>query len=105
VLASFRQHSLTAAEAAQQLGLSTSRFYTLSTGYLRAYARKKEGLWIPGTSGGDHATAWPEPVIDLLKKRLDCSPPGPYSFAASEVLRLARLQAGPRPGPPLGDSK
>jgi len=88
VRASFRQHSLTAAEAAQQLGLSTSRFYTLSTGYLRACARKKEELWIPGTSGGDHATAWPEAVIDLLKKRLDCSPPGPYSFAASEVLRL-----------------
>src|ERR1035438_8778000 len=58
------------------------------TDYLRAYARKKEGLWIPGTSGGDHTTAWPEPVTDLLKKRLDCSPPGPYSFAASEAFRL-----------------
>ena len=68
VLASFRQHSVTAAEAAKQLGLSPSRFYTLSTDYLRACARKKEGLWIPGTSGGDHATAWPDPVTDLLKK-------------------------------------
>ena len=27
-------------------------------------------------------------VIDLLKKRLNCSPPCPYSFAASEVFRL-----------------
>jgi hypothetical protein len=45
-------------------------------------------LWIPGTSGGDHTTAWPEPVTDLLKKRLACAPPCPYSFAASEALRL-----------------
>ena len=88
MLASFRQHSLTATEAAEQLGLSSSRFYTLSTNYLRAYARKQEGLWIPGTSGGYHTTAWPEPVTDLLKKRLACSPPCPYSFAASDVFRL-----------------
>jgi hypothetical protein len=26
--------------------------------------------------------------VDLLKKRLACSPPCPYSFAASEALRL-----------------
>jgi hypothetical protein len=88
VLAAFRQHSLTATEAAAQLGVTGSRLYTLSTDYLRACARKQEGLWVPGTSGGDHTTAWPEPVIALLKKRLDCSPPCPYSFAASEVLRL-----------------
>jgi hypothetical protein len=45
-------------------------------------------LWIPGISGGDHTTAWSEPVTDLLKKRLDCSPPCPYSFAAFEAFRL-----------------
>jgi hypothetical protein len=88
VLASFRQQALTAIQAAEQLGLSRSRFYSLSTDYLRACARKKEGLWIPRTSGGDHATAWPEPVTSLLRKRLACTPPCPYSFAASEVLRL-----------------
>jgi hypothetical protein len=88
VLASFRQQSLTAIEAAEQLGLSSSRFYTLSTHYLRACAQKKEALWIPGTSGGDHATAWPASVTGLLIKRLACSPPCPYSFAASEALRL-----------------
>ena len=81
-------HSVTAAAAAEKLGLSRSRFYSLSTGYLRAYAQKQSGLWVPGTSGGDHTTAWPEPVTELLKKRLDCSPPCPYSFAASEALRL-----------------
>ena len=55
---------------------------------LRARVRKQQRLWTPGTSGGDHAAAWPQPVLDLLKKRLDCSPPCPYSFAASEALRL-----------------
>jgi hypothetical protein len=88
VLSSFWQNSLRATEAAAQLGLSLSRFYALSTDYLQARARKKEDLWIPGTSGGDHATVWPEAVTALLKKRLSCSPPCPYSFAASEALRL-----------------
>jgi hypothetical protein len=88
VLASFRKRSLTATAAAEQLGLSRSRFYTISTDYLRACGRKKEPLWVPGTSGGDHTAAWPEPVTALLKKRLACSPPCPYSFAASEALRL-----------------
>ena len=88
MLASFRQQALTATQAAEQLGLSHSRFYALATNYLRAHACQKAGLWIPGTSGGDHATAWPDPVTDLLKKRLPCAPPCPYSFAASEALRL-----------------
>ena len=79
---------MTAAEAADQLGLSRSRFYTLSTDYLLARTRKNPNQWNPGTSGGDHAIAWPEPVTDLLAKRLSCSPPCPYSFAASEALRL-----------------
>lgn len=83
-----RRHVLTATEAAEQLGISRSRFYALSTDYLLACSRKKETLWIPGTSGGDHTLAWPEPVTDLLEKRLACSPPCPYSFAASEALRL-----------------
>ena len=58
------------------------------TDYVRARAAKKGSLWVPGISGGDHTTAWPEPVTDLLRKRLACSPPCPYSFAASEALRL-----------------
>jgi len=92
VLASFRQHALTAVEAAAQLGLSSSRLYALYSEYLRACARKQAHLWIPGTSGGDHAPVWPDPVIALLKKRLACSPPCPYSFAASEVKRLLAFQ-------------
>ena len=88
MLAAFRQQSLTAIEAAQQLDLSPSRLYALHTDYLKACAGRREGLWLPKSSGGNHATAWPEPVIRLLKKRLQCVPPCPYSFAASEALRL-----------------
>ncbi len=88
MLAAFRKRSLTATEAAQQLGVTSSRLYTLATDYLRACARKKADSWIPAVSGGNHATVWPQAVTDLLKKRLACSPPCPYSFAASEALRL-----------------
>ena len=87
-MASFRQQLVTASQAAEQLNLSSSRFYSLSADYLRAYAQKKARMWIPGISGGDHSSTWPAPVIDLLKKRLLCDPPSPYSFVASEALRL-----------------
>ena len=87
-MASFRKHTLTAAEAADQLGISQSRFYALSTNYLVACARKNQQVWIPGISGGDHAADWPEAVTDLLRKRLTCVPPCPYSFVASEAFRL-----------------
>ena len=88
VLDSFRQRTLSAAQAAEQLSLSPSRLYALATAYSTACARKQPPLWTPGTSGGDHATAWPQPVLDRLKKRLACVPPCPYSFVASEALRL-----------------
>jgi hypothetical protein len=88
VLASLRERSLTASAAAEQLGVARSRVYSLFTDYLRACAQKKEDVWFPGISGGNHTAAWPKPVIDLLKKRLTCVPPCPYSFAASEALRL-----------------
>jgi hypothetical protein len=79
---------LSAAEAAGQLGLSRSRLYVLFSSYLDAAAHQKGSAWTPGNSGGDHSQAWPQPVVDLLIKRLDCSPPCPYSFVASEALRL-----------------
>ena len=88
ILDSFRQHSLSAAQAAEQLGLSLSRLYALATAYNTARVRHSSALWTPGASGGDHALAWPPSVIALLKKRLACSPPCPYSFVASEALRL-----------------
>jgi hypothetical protein len=88
VLASFQQQTLTAAQAAEQLGLSRSRFYTLATACLQAATHSPRTLWTPGTSGGNHAAAWPAPVTELLKKRLTSTPPSPYNFAASEVLRL-----------------
>jgi hypothetical protein len=88
VLERFRLHTLDATQAADQLGLSRSRLYALATACNTARARQQAPLWTPGTSGGDHATPWPPSVVELLKKRLACSPPCPYSFAASEALRL-----------------
>jgi len=88
VLEAFRQHTVTATQATHQLGLSRSRLYALATAYNTARARQQPPLWTPGASGGDHAAAWPQPVVELLIKRLACSPPCPYSFAASEALRL-----------------
>jgi len=102
VLECFRKGYLTASEAAEQLDLSRSRLYALSTDYVRARAEKKGKVWVPGISGGDHSTAWPESVTDLLRKRLACSPPCPYSFAASEALRLHSFKLGPCPGASLG---
>ena len=87
VLERFRQHALDAPQAQSELGLSRSRLYALATAYNTARARKQP-LWTPGTSGGDHAATWPQPVLDLLRKRLACTPPCPYSFAASEAFRL-----------------
>ncbi len=88
VLEAFRQHTVTATEAAEQLGLSRSRLYALSTAYLCARSKNQQHLWLPGASGGNHCKPWPQPVVDLLTKRLACKPPCPYSFAASEALRL-----------------
>ena len=79
---------LTATHAAAQLGLSRSRLYALLTAYLRARALRRGADWVPGGSGGNHAAPWPQSVVDLLTKRLRCVPPCPYSFAASEALRL-----------------
>jgi hypothetical protein len=88
ILERFRLRTLDAAQATSQLGLSRSRLYALATAYNTARARKRPSLWTPATSGGDHAPAWPQPVVDLLKKRLACLPPCSYSFAASEAFRL-----------------
>ncbi len=96
MLDGFRQHSLTAAQAAAQLELSPSRLYALATAYNTARARQPSSPWTPGASGGDHASTWPQPVLDLLDKRLACTPPCPYSFAASEALRLHAFKLDPK---------
>ena len=88
VLHRFNQRILTATQAADQLAISRSRLYVLAATYLAVRTQKKGSLWTPGHSGGDHAAPWPQPVLDLLRKRLGCTPPCPYSFVASEALRL-----------------
>ena len=88
VLAQFRARHLDARQASRKLHLSRSRFYKLYADYLAACAHHQQDLWSPGTSGGDHASVWPEDVLALLRKRLGSTPPANYSFAASEALRL-----------------
>ena len=88
ILDHYRRSLLKASEAAAQLGVSRSRFHALASAFLLARARRKSQTWVPGTSGGDHTPDWPKEVVDLLTKRLACSPPCPYSFAASEAFRL-----------------
>ena len=61
VLEHFRRRSLSTAQATSQLGISRSRLYALATAYNTARARKRLPLWTPGASGGDHATARPQP--------------------------------------------
>jgi hypothetical protein len=88
VFGQFRAGTFKVAEACDQLGLSKSRFYEVYADYLRACAGRSEQEWQPGLSGGDHAAAWPEKVLVLLRKRLSSRPPCSYSFAASEAARL-----------------
>jgi len=88
VMERFRLHTIDATQATDKLGLSRSRLYALATAYNTTRARKPHPLWTPRASGGNHATAWPQHVIALLKKRLASSPPSSYSFVASDALRL-----------------
>jgi len=83
-----RKGEVSARTAAETLELSRSRFYVLFSDYLAAYGPGTHRNWVPGVSGGDHASVWPPAVTALLRKRLSSEPPASYSFAASEVLRL-----------------
>lgn len=75
-------------QAATALGVSRRRLYRLHHEYLKAYGRRQHATWSAGRSGGNHAAPWPAAVTALLRKRLASRPPAPYSFAASEALRL-----------------
>lgn len=92
IFSEFRSGALNAADARQQLNLSKSRFYELYADYLRACAQSRQDHWRPGVSGGDHAPAWPEKLVELLRKRLSSRPPSSYSFAASEAARLLDIK-------------
>ena len=92
MLEGFRTRRTTAVEAAEALELSRRRFYQLAGDYLHAYGPGRHHDWVPGVSGGDHASPWPEPVTALLRKRLGSTPPASYSFAASEALRLCEFR-------------
>ena len=90
ILQGVRTGAISALEAAEDLGLSRNRLYELYRDYLSACGLRTHQNWVPGLSGGDHATAWPPNVTDLLRKRLASEPPASYSFAASEALRVCK---------------
>lgn len=81
----FRTRTLSASEAADQLGISKRRFYQVFTDYLTAVGKRKAHLWRPKVSGGNHRQSWPEAVRLLINKLLKtgCS----FSMIASEALR------------------
>ena len=87
LLATHRAEQLSAGAAAQELGLSHTRFYRRYGDYLNACAHGRAQTWTPGVSGGDHRPDWPLAVAALLTKLLSSRPPSAYSAAASELLR------------------
>lgn len=91
-MARFRRQTLSATEAAAELGLSRSRFYVLYASFLEACAQRRHHSWQPRSSGGNHMAPWPAPVQALLRKLLSSRPPASYSFAASEVHRRHDLK-------------
>ncbi len=86
-MAEFRAGRITAEIAATELELSRSRLYEVYSDYLAA-GPTRDQIWLPTTSGGNHAADWPADVKALLRARLSSRPPSSYSFAASEALRL-----------------
>ena len=87
LMGSFRGGQITAAEAADELGVSVRWFRKLYAQYLRACAEGRAAEWEPGTSGGNRRRAVPEEVSALWRRLLSTKPPAPYNFAASEAFR------------------
>jgi hypothetical protein len=83
----FRAQTLTAREAAAQLGIGVRHFYDLWRESLVAVSRRQQPRWRPGRSGGARRQAWPVAAQALVRKLLSARPPVPDSFAASELPR------------------
>jgi len=77
---------LDANQAAERLGVSRSRIYTLRTEYLHAKGSGKLKDWMPGISGGDRAPGFTSEVSQFLRNALREG--YTYAFAASEIQRL-----------------
>ena len=82
--------AITRQQAMESLRVGQSQLYALRTSYLAAKAQGLGDDWGPGSSGGNHMSAWPDEVQAFLRKALE--PDGEakrysYAFAASEVGR------------------
>jgi hypothetical protein len=102
VLEAFRQCTVTATQAADQLGLSRSRLYALSTAYLCARAKKQQQLWVPGASGAIMPNPGHSPFWTCLKnawpagRLVPTASPPPKSYACTPSNSIApRSAAGP----------
>ena len=89
VLDTFWQGTLSASEAAEQLGLSRSRLYGLATAYLCARAQKQGAHWTPGGSGGD-------PLRPLAPAGLG-TPAQATELRSALPLQLRRFRGPPAP--------
>ena len=85
VLGQFNEKIITAEQACEALGIGKSRLYTLRAEYLSQRAAGTLPCWIPGSSGGDHSSAWPAVVEAFLEAALKAG--YSYAFAASEAGR------------------
>lgn len=82
ILNDFNAGSLTAATAAQRLGIGLSRLYELRTTWLRQRTHFQ-----PRASGGDHRGAWPTDVQKFLVDFLPFQRPPNYQLVADELAR------------------
>lgn len=82
--------AITRDQAMESLQIGRSRLYEMRTSYLAARAAGKVDEWMPGHSGGNHLSPWPDEVQRFLGRVL--RPAGgvrrySYAFAAAEVGR------------------
>jgi hypothetical protein len=86
----FRGGEITAAEGCRQLDIGRSRFYTLYSSWLAAWAHGAHEAWQPKSSGGDRRPAWPADVQALARRLLTSDPPASYALVASEIARRCK---------------
>jgi len=87
VVAGYQQHTLSAEQAAQELGITSRWLRRLAFDYGRARAQGQADTWQPRRSGGNRQQVIPSAVEALWRNLFKAQPPASYSFAASEALR------------------
>ena len=84
---SCEQASFAASGLAAELGFGLARIYQLRTGYLRACAEGRAGIWQPGFRAAIISRTGRPDAVALATRLLSSSPRSSYSAVASELLR------------------